>query len=271
MSEEVFKVADQIFEKVFIETLGLTKLREYGYVVLVSAVFFHFVHVASYYLSFSSKHFRKLDEPRKVSWATHIVSAVHAGLICPLSLPIFFDNHLSQDRFFGFTPYSQYVYALSCGYFLWDTYICITEYKYNGFGFVLHGVVCFWAYFLTFRPWLHYYGCIFLTYEISTLFLNVHWFCDKTGLAGSQLQWVNGLFLLFSFFSVRIVFGLYQSFLFVQACLENWSRLPLGPVYFYFLANIATNGLNLFWFSKMISSVMSRFKQEDLPKSKKSE
>jgi hypothetical protein len=47
---------------------------------------------------------------------------------------------------------------------------------------VVHGIACFLVYFLGFKPYLNYYGPIFLMFEISTIFLNIHWFCDKTGL-----------------------------------------------------------------------------------------
>ncbi|KAI9275343.1 hypothetical protein BY458DRAFT_434500 [Sporodiniella umbellata] len=48
-------------------------------------------------------------------------------------------------------------------------------------------------------------------YELSTVFLNIHWFMDKLGYTGSKLQMVNGAMLLLSFFGVRIVFGVTMS------------------------------------------------------------
>lgn len=41
----------------------------------------------------------------------------------------------------------------------------------------------------------------------STIFLNIHWFLDKTGRTGSPLQLVNGIFLLGAFLGVRIIYG----------------------------------------------------------------
>ena len=41
----------------------------------------------------------------------------------------------------------------------------------------------------------------------STIFLNIHWFLDKTGRTGTTLQLINGFLLLATFFVVRIVMG----------------------------------------------------------------
>lgn len=48
-------------------------------------------------------------------------------------------------------------------------------------------------------------------YELSSPFLNIHWFCDKLNLTGSKLQWYNGMILLGTFFGCRLVWGTYQS------------------------------------------------------------
>lgn len=61
------------------------------------------------------------------------------------------------------------------------------------------------------RPFVNYYGPVFILYELSTPFLNVHWFCDKLNLTGSTLQWYNGIMLLVTFFCSRLCWGTYQS------------------------------------------------------------
>lgn len=61
------------------------------------------------------------------------------------------------------------------------------------------------------RPFCNYYGPVFILYELSSPFLNIHWFCDKLNLTGSSLQWYNGMVLLATFFCCRLVWGTYQS------------------------------------------------------------
>jgi TLC domain len=65
---------------------------------------------------------------------------------------------------------------------------------------------------------------VFILYELSTPFLNIHWFCDKLDMTGGQLQWYNGITLLATFFSSRLVWGTYQS---VSVFQDIWRVLQL--------------------------------------------
>ncbi len=65
-------------------------------------------------------------------------------------------------------------------YFLWDTYVSIRHYRDYGPSFVFHGVVCFTVFLLGLGgPFAFYFGGVFLMFELSTPFLNIHWFLDK--------------------------------------------------------------------------------------------
>ena len=134
-----------------------------------------------------------------------------------------------------------------CRYFLWDTIDAIVNFV--DLGFVLHGTLCHslapikpassayamlprrgmhnhlqphirtsplfhhrtnqYSRLRTQRPFLQYFSPRFLLWELSTPFLNIHWFLDKTGRTGSTFQLVNGILLLCTFFGVRIVYGWY--------------------------------------------------------------
>lgn len=140
---------------------------------------------------------------------------------------------------------------------------------------------------------------MFLLYELSSPFLNIHWFCDKLDLTGSVYQAVNGAFLTITFFCCRIVWGLYSSFnvfydmyVAVQAghsvrrsgvlgeVAKNWASgdvslyynvgeqerafmseeyIPLWLVITYLASNVVLNLLNLYWFGKMIETIRKRF------------
>ena len=81
------------------------------------------------------------------------------------------------------------------------------------------------------RPFCNYYGPVFILYELSTPFLNIHWFCDKLNMTGGKLQWYNGMLLLAVFFSCRLIWGTYQSLRVYQ---DVWHMMHLnlqsGPV-----------------------------------------
>jgi len=76
------------------------------------------------------------------------------------------------------------------------------------------------------RPFCNFYGPTFILYELSSPFLNIHWFCDKLDLTGSPLQWYNGMVLLGTFFGCRLVWGTYQS---VQVFRDLWEAINLNP------------------------------------------
>ncbi|KAL2913661.1 hypothetical protein HK105_206821 [Polyrhizophydium stewartii] len=244
------------------EQLGLGKLDTHFWQLLASAAFIHFVFLAGGWLSRSNPHYARLTPLKKAAWCIHIVSVVFSVIICTASAPIFFMPELEADRLFGYSYYAGSVYAFACGYFLWDTVISIYYIKESGLGFVLHGVTCFFVFLLSFRPFLQYFGCVFLMFELSTVFLNVHWFCDKTGRTGTRLQWINGIFLITTFFSVRIVFGFYQSYRYFATCYALWDIVPKHLFYFYATADTILCSLNLWWFWRMIQSITSRFKGE---------
>lgn len=143
-----------------------------------------------------------------------------------------------------------------------------------------------------------------MLYELSTPFLNVHWFCDKLGMTGSKLQLYNGIALLVTFFGCRIVWGTYSSFLIysdIYKALTTSTQSMMGPtlddakcngssnimeyvgtgctigdlpmwlVGVYLVGNTALSCLNFYWFNQMIKAVRKRFTpeaQEELKKAK---
>lgn len=133
------------------------------------------------------------------------------------------------------------------------------------------------------RPFVNYYGCIFILWELSTPFLNIHWFMDKLNMTGSRAQLYNGMALLCSFFSCRLVYGTYQS---VRVFRDVWfavqsspqmaslqkptmhfanehSTVPLWLSTVYLASNITLNGLNFYWFVMMVKAVRKRFEPND--------
>lgn len=143
-----------------------------------------------------------------------------------------------------------------------------------------------------------------MLYELSTPFLNVHWFCDKMGMTGSKLQLYNGIALLVTFFGCRIVWGTYSSILIYSdiykalatplhnpmgsllddgKCEGNTSLkeyagpgcelgdLPMWLVCVYLVGNTALSLLNFYWFSQMVKAVRKRFGPQNEERVKKSQ
>ena len=128
------------------------------------------------------------------------------------------------------------------------------------------------------RPFANYYGINFVLYELSTPFLNIHWFMDKSGLSGTKWQLVNGLFLITCFFSCRIVWGWYQSINLYRDVWSTWAtdcstnvhlgeqdverhrrKVDVWLTLVFLAANTILSCLNLYWFSLMVRAIQKRF------------
>ncbi|OJT14106.1 hypothetical protein TRAPUB_9344 [Trametes pubescens] len=148
-------------------------------------------------------------------------------------------------------------------YFLWDALDATIN--FDDIGFLVHGVSCLTLYMMAFRPFLGYYAPRFLTWELSTIFLNIHRFLDKTGYTGSSAQWVNGVVLLSTFFSVRIIYGWYLTLDFMHSLYAARGQLPTFYLVAFALGNLTLNALNATWFYKMIFAIRRRFDDEAKP------
>lgn len=104
-------------------------------------------------------------------------------------------------------------------------------------------------------------------------------------MTGSRAQLYNGVLLLFSFFSCRLVYGTYQS---VRVFRDIWAvvnvRPSVGPQdstvmafvtdtstvppwlgTLYLASNLTLNSLNFYWFVMMIRAVRKRFEPGSQP------
>ncbi|PAV23506.1 hypothetical protein PNOK_0057400 [Pyrrhoderma noxium] len=247
------------------ESLGLTKLPESAPNIVLSAICFWTVHIfISPVLSrvfFPGSYGRLRSSRDRNNWNVHVVSLVHALIIIPLSLRCLNSPVLNADRAFGWDPRVGTLASIACGYFAWDTFESL--WHFSDIGFVVHGLVCFFIYFLVFTPFIAFYGPRFLLWELSTPFLNIHWFLDKMNLTGSTLQLINGICLLTSFAGVRLIYGSIQSLEFYKTLLAIKDQTPLPVVLVYGVGNIILNSLNVLWFFKMIAALQKRMKPND--------
>lgn len=126
---------------------------------------------------------------------------------------------------------------------------------------------------------MNYYSSIFILWELSTPFLNVHWFMDKVNMTGTKAQLYNGILLLFSFFTARLVFGTYHSYCVMvdlwramnttptfekltfnaMAFVNEDTTVPVWAALSYLSSNLTLNFLNFYWFFKMVAAVQKRF------------
>ncbi|KAK4240708.1 TLC domain-containing protein [Achaetomium macrosporum] len=255
------------------------------------------------------QHYPRYHRAKKANWDTHVVSLVQSLIINGLALWVMFvdEERSSMDheqRIWGYTGACGLVQALAAGYFVWDVGITLLNLDIFGLGLLAHGVSALAVYTLGFRPYLNFYSPTFILYELSTPFLNIHWFFDKLNLTGSKPQLYNGIALLVTFFLCRLIWGTWQSAVVYVDMWHAVGRTPSAdylakafsdpptaadldrdPMFFarnagtvpvwlsavYLLANLVLNTLNWYWFFKMIKAVRKRFeppkpgKREALP------
>jgi hypothetical protein len=84
---------------------------------------------------------------------------------------------------------------------------------------------------------VNFYSSTFILYELSSPFLNFHWFFDKLDMTGSKAQLYNGIMLIFTFFCCRLCWGTYQS---LRVAQDIWAGLHHTPA----AANIHFDALN---------------------------
>ncbi|EFX01433.1 duf887 domain containing protein [Grosmannia clavigera kw1407] len=278
--------------------LGLHSFPMHVHELLMATLFYTFVQlVVSPVLSRALMphiYNASMSRLRRANWDAHVVSLVQSVLICILALwSIAVDDERRamsgepttdpatalplaagwRGRVYGYSGGASLVQSMAAGYFLWDLALTLVYFDIFGFGMLAHAVSALAVYSLGFRPFLNYYAPNFILYELSTPFLNAHWFFDKLDMTGSRAQLYNGVALIVTFFGCRLVYGNYMS---TWVYSDMWHAMWDGPGEFaiagsspdpipawlivvYVASNLTLNSLNIVWFFKMIAAVRKRF------------
>ncbi|KAF8334217.1 TLC domain-containing protein [Cantharellus anzutake] len=250
--------------------LGLSRLPEHFTLVVLSALTFHIIQLLSGVFSrvIFPKTYGNLKKNVRSNWDAHVVSMAHAVTIIPLaySFKMKGSPSLEEDHAFGWDPEIGSIIGISIGYFMWDSIHCILD--MTDFGFIVHATLCLAVYLNGYRPFLAYYACSFLLWELSTPFLNIHWFLDKLGMTGGFFQLINSAVLLVSFFGARLVFGTYSSYEFINTMQELKANHQISTIFYaaYLFGNVSLNLLNWIWFFKMIKALRKRFSKTTEPR-----
>ncbi|KAE8372079.1 TLC domain-containing protein [Aspergillus bertholletiae] len=307
--------------------LNLPALSDHFHEVIFAFVGYQFIHsFLSPWLSpiLFPRHYPQLNRRTKLNWDVHVVSLVQSVLINALAFWVMFADKERKsmdagERIYGYTGMCGLLQALAEGYFVYDIIVSTMHIRMFGVGMLFHAISALWVFSFGFRPFVNFYSPTFILYELSSPFLNIHWFLDKLNLTGSKLQWYNGMLLLSVFFSCRLVWGTWQSVLVYRdmwfALTQTWSLsslsspagagsvaldgaintaifghraelaaqcvdeacrkaneevfkyagftaggVPTWLVGTYVAANVVLNSLNYYWFSKMVETVLKRFR-----------
>ncbi|KAI9228028.1 MAG: DUF887-domain-containing protein [Piptocephalis tieghemiana] len=247
--------------------LGIPRLEESAFPFLTSFFGFSLLYLTLFRLSpqLVPRTYGALKPVQQINWNIHVVSMVHCAIALPIAFRLLARGALQDDRIFGYDRDVADSMAISLGYFIWDAIVSIRHIRSFGPEFCLHGVACSAIFLQGYQPFFMSFGPIFLLYEISTVFLNIHWFMDKCGLSDSLAQSLNGIILLLSFFFSRILYGTYQSVVVYVDLFRVRDQISTGLFWLLAFSNLLLMSLNFLWFSKMLSMVQRRFFSSDPP------
>ncbi|ORX91264.1 hypothetical protein K493DRAFT_52432 [Basidiobolus meristosporus CBS 931.73] len=113
---------EQSIQTIFREC-GFEKLAFHWQLVLMSAGACQGTFCLSSALSplLFRKAYGNLSDMEQISWDAKAVSFLHCILTAVLAFSVRFEPHLREDRVHGYSPHAENVYAIACGYFLWNT------------------------------------------------------------------------------------------------------------------------------------------------------
>lgn len=120
-----------------------------------------------------------------------------------------------------------------------------------------------------------------LLFEVTNIFLNVHRYTVILGMDGSRIQIINGALLVITFFSIRIIYGLYSTSWLLWdiysavtireqtihserkklSQLEFSPRLPVWIIIMHIAAQVTLHSLNFVWFTKIVQLFLRRVKR----------
>lgn len=206
------------------------------------------------------KSYNQLNYKTKINFDIHVVSMVQCVVSVLALIPMW--NHPTwknrevdpTSAVLAYYPYGGFVSSISVGYFLWDLVVCFKYMNLFGAGFLVHAVSALFVFGSTLFPFCLPWVPAFLLFELSTPFVNINWFASKmpAGFVSDTTVIVNGILLLVTFFTVRILWGFYSAIVVARDMFAVWDQLykvlPVGTL----LLNFTLNILNVYWFYKML-------------------
>ena len=123
----------------------------------------------------------------------------------PIAVWAIANPELRHDRFYGHRVITHYMLCCAGGFFLHDAVSCwLRESKF----YIIHGLTCCAGYTAgAAYSCGHFYGGLFLMWEVSTPFVQLRWVLYKMDFVETVLYRLNAIAMVLSFGIARIFFG----------------------------------------------------------------
>lgn len=200
-------------------------------------------------------------QPSKWSFGirSRVTSTVHAVVVAALALWSFVHDFdvWSGDFIWGSDlPIIRNTVAVSVGYLAFDTLLCIYAEDIRDVQTFIHHVVVGSAFAIGLATQLATpYHCAFLINEVSTPFVNAHFFLHTSGNKGTIYK-LNGFLMWLSFFLFRIVLNPY-----LLSTIWYTIHTPLPAARFTLAVSqtsmcLVAQVLNVVWFYKITRGLL---------------
>lgn len=185
---------------------------------------------------------------------------LHTVVALYYSYFILVDPIFWADRLYYTSALSTQLGTITCGYFLYDTIICIRRYNTSGIAFLIHGIVCLLvnSFSLVFKIG-HFHWAASIIWELSTPFVHLRSLLLKLDI--KTFRKINDILLITIFFFARILCGFYFGYSFWtdvitnDRLLRNQSFILYHGLHIQLLLNMVMNILNIYWFSLMLKKI----------------
>lgn len=240
--------------------------------ILFNYSFFTFVYYLSGIVSNKvSEKYKNSKDGHKAKWDVRITSFVHALIVVIWSLYALYIFHSQYgdsenweyQKIYGTNSHMMSLNYFTLGYFLWDLILCFNNLNVFGIPFLIHAVMCFIAFLTSLYPMCQYYVSIFLLYELSTIFMNIHLIGHICEYDNKGWYKLNKILMFMSFICVRIIIGPYMVYhLFMELynipSLDTLTWCIKGVNY---IAGSLSTILNYYWLWEISRSVFKKKKE----------
>eukprot|EP00002_Diphylleia_rotans_P027341 TRINITY_DN5479_c0_g1_i1.p1 TRINITY_DN5479_c0_g1~~TRINITY_DN5479_c0_g1_i1.p1 ORF type:complete len:279 (-),score=56.38 TRINITY_DN5479_c0_g1_i1:162-998(-) len=240
------------------------EIPSYVWIIAASVAFYGAVYVfMKAILMVCWPHFRNSKRADRVEWLTRINSNINVIFTILGPASILLHEKSIWSSLIVVSETGKTMFAIFLGYIIIDLVAIIRTYSEmrNAWQITLHHCMGLWAglfgmYYDTFLL----VGLLYLLTELSTPFVNNHWFLSNLQMRNSLFFKLNGLAGAIVFFAVRICGQFYVASLLYQL---RDDFVAMGPwLATFFLANyVAIVFLNTFWFTSMMKIIFSAGKR----------
>ena len=190
---------------------------------------------------------------------TRLIASTCHAVVLPFCVSFMFIPDFWRSPFVYSTPTSRVITLISAGHFAWDVCCAIRDLPEEGWAFVGHGFSALGLYTaaaLSEGAW-NFWAQGYYLWEMSTPFVHSRFALVNLNLKKSVYFTVCSYAVFLSFFFARILWGGYLTAFFWWATNQSLTGKLSNPAPVWFVwyargANVFMNGLNVWWFSKMV-------------------